>query len=106
MLRCASNFCRPLPRTEDDFSPLPILHSLFLSNPFLSVLFCCALFIYSRSKVSLPSSTLPLHFDSSSSFCFLFHIFIFCFETGLGIPTEYVYSKDMIYMIQGFNKQN
>ena len=33
-LRCASNFRRPLPQTEDDFSSLLVLHSLFSFKSF------------------------------------------------------------------------
>jgi hypothetical protein len=59
--------------------------SFFFQILFLSVLFCCcALLIHSRSKVSLPSSTLPLHFDSSSSFvCFFFYVIFFVLKQGI-----------------------
>ena len=107
-LRCASNFRRPLPQTEDDFSSLLVLHSLFFFQIlFLSVLFSAALFfIHSRSKVSLPSSssTLPLHFDSSSSsFSFFFYVtYIFLFWNrvcNLKINKNFITQLQMVQFV-------
>ena len=72
------------------FLLFPFFILFFFQNPFLSVSFYCALFIHSRSKVSLPSSTLPLYFDySSSSFCFLFHIYFLFSIRGLFLHHQF-----------------